>query len=68
MKEKDVTIEFAEGFECVLLSAKAVAKKGVAVDLDLYQEDFIEKFELPTFSIANNGNLIATYPKIFKWN
>ena len=66
LRDKDVVLTFAEGFECVMLSARSVANNGVAIDVDSYQKDFSFNFKLPVFSIGENGNLIATYKKVGK--
>lgn len=64
LKEKTVTLKFAEGFECVLLSAKTLANMGVSVNINDYKNDFPENFVMPAFSIAPNGTIIAGYTKV----
>ncbi len=66
LREKDVVLIFSEGFECVMLSARSLANKGIMIDLDSYQTSFSFNFKLPVFSLAENGNLIATYQKVGK--
>ena len=66
LRDKDVTLTFSEGFECVLFSATALANKGIKIDVNSYQTEFDSKFILPTFSITEDRKLIATYKKISK--
>ena len=66
LRDKDVILAFSEGFECVMLSARYLANKGITIDVDSYQTNFSFNFKLPVFSIAENGNLIATYQKVGK--
>lgn len=63
LKEKDVVLKFTEGFECVLLSAKSLAASGKHINTDSYQMEFPEGFIMPSFSISQNGTLIAGYTK-----
>ncbi len=64
LKEKNVVLKFAEGFECVLLSAHTLTNIGLSINLDDYSTDFPENFIMPSFSIAQNGTIIAGYKKV----
>lgn len=64
--DKDVILPFQEGFECVMLSAKSLAERGITIDVDSYQKEFSSNFVLPLFSITEDGHLIATYQKVGK--
>lgn len=66
LREKEVILEFEEGFKCVLPSAKQLIIKGHNVDPNRYQENFPVGFLLPVFSIKSDGQLIAKYEKVFK--
>ena len=66
LKEKDVTLQFAEGFQCVLLSAQTLKSKGINIDVDSYLTDFPYPYKMPVFSLTGDGHLIATYQKISK--
>jgi hypothetical protein len=66
LRDKDVVLTFSEGFECVMLSAKSLAERGVTVDIDSYQTDFSYNFVLPIFSLTEDGHLIAIYQKVGK--
>ena len=66
LREKNDTLKFKEGFDCVLLSAKELSNKGITIDVDSYQKDFVYNFRKPEFSITNDGYLVATYIKVSK--
>jgi hypothetical protein len=61
LKNKRVVLEFKNGFQCELLSAKEVFMSGVKVDMNTYQENFDKDFALPIFSINEHGWLMAEY-------
>jgi hypothetical protein len=64
LKEKDVVLKFTEGFECVLLSAQKISKLGKSVSVESYKTEFTEEFVMPSFSISQNGTIMAAYPKV----
>ncbi len=66
LKEKDVTLQFAEGFQCVMLSAKSLKNKGIKIDVDSYLLDFPYSYKMPLFSLTADGHLIASYQKVSK--
>ena len=66
LKNKRVVLEFSNGFECELLSAKEVFLKGIGVDMNAYQDDFEQGFTLPIFTVSDNGWLSAEYKTIGK--
>ncbi len=66
LKEKNDTVKFAEGFQCVILAAKQLAATGITIDADLYQSNFVYNYRKPEFSITEDGHLIATYIKVSK--
>lgn len=61
LKNKRVVLEFKNGFECELLSAKELFLKGDKVDMNTYSENFDKDFVLPVFSVSDNGWLMAEY-------
>lgn len=61
LKEKNVTLEFRNGFKCVLYSAKELFIKGVKIDVNSYQDDFPLKFSLPVFEVNDNGWITAGF-------
>ena len=66
LKSTNVTITFAEGFECELVAASTLVQLGSPIDVDSYQNSFSTNFILPVFSITADGYLIATYQKTGK--
>jgi hypothetical protein len=66
LKNTDVTVDFSNGFQCVLYSAEKLRSKGILVDINSYKEKFDERFRLPLFSVCEDGQLTALYPKVFK--
>lgn len=66
LRETNDTLKFKEGFDCVLLSAKELLNKGIAIDLDSYQLNFVYNYRKPEFSITDDGYLVATYIKVSK--
>jgi hypothetical protein len=66
LREKEVVIEFKEGFKCVLPSAKQLIIKGYQIDPNAYKTDFDKKFVMPVFKILADGHLVAEYEKVFK--
>jgi hypothetical protein len=61
LKDKDVTLHFEEGFDCMLYSAKSLFVKGISIDANSYKSDFTERYKLPIFSISASGILIAKH-------
>jgi hypothetical protein len=59
LKEKRVVLDFKNGFQLELLSAKELFLKGIAVDMNQYSEKFNDGYELPLFSVMENGWLGA---------
>jgi hypothetical protein len=66
LREKEVIIQFEEGFECILPSAKQLIIKGYELDPNSYQLDFSNRFLMPVFQILADGQLVAKYEKVFK--
>jgi len=63
LKDKNVTLHFSEGFDCVLLAAKALFSQGIKIDETLYPSDFDPKLEAPKFSLSPDGFLLALHTK-----
>ncbi len=61
LQEKNVILEFSNGFKVELLSAKACFVKGNQINMNEYKTDFPEKFLLPTFFIAESSHITAVY-------
>lgn len=68
LKDKEVTLEFENGFQCVLMSAKEVFIKGGSIRPDDYQDNFPMTYSLPLFDIAQNGLIMAKSKKLDKRN
>ena len=66
LKETNDTLKFKEGFDCVLISARELSNKGIAIVTDSYQEHFVYNYRKPEFSITEDGQLVATFIKISK--
>ncbi len=62
LQNKEVTVQFENGFDCVFESAKAMFLEGKNINATSYQESFSENFSLPVFNIINSGALVAIYP------
>lgn len=62
LREKNVIVNFKEGFECIFYSAKRLSAKGMNIQFENYPIDFVEEFTLPVFSINSNGSLAAAVP------
>jgi hypothetical protein len=61
LKNKEVTLSFDNGFDCVMLSAKELFTSGENVNPTNYQESFSDRFSLPVFTVLDDGHLIAGY-------
>ncbi len=61
LKNKRVVLEFKNGFQCELLSAKELFLKGEKIDMNAYQENFDNTFTLPVFTVSDNGWLLAEH-------
>ncbi|MFN5183014.1 MAG: hypothetical protein ACK5D5_08315 [Bacteroidota bacterium] len=68
LKEKQVVLEFKNGFKCVLFSAKELFLKGMKIDINTYQENFDSKFALPVFEINKDGWITAGFSSKSKDN
>jgi hypothetical protein len=66
LRDKEVIVEFKEGFKCVLPSAKQLIITGSQIDPNSYKEGFDNRFVMPVFSIQTDGHLVAEYEKVFK--
>ena len=66
LRNDDVTLHFQNGFDCVLLSAKALVIKGVSVNPNLYVEKFAPKYILPVFTIQASGQITGEVPYVGK--
>jgi hypothetical protein len=62
LKNKEVTVHFENGFDCIFTSAKALFLAGKQINATSYQEDFAANFLLPSFNIVSSGNLVAIFP------
>lgn len=62
LKDKQVTLKFENGFECLMLSAKELFMNGSSINAASYEESFSPKFPLPVFNILESGQLMAIYP------
>ncbi len=62
LKDKEVTLKFENGFECVLFSAKELFMNGRNINAASYEENFPKKFTLPVFNMLESGQLVAIYP------
>ena len=61
LKDKEVTLTFENGFDCVMLSAKELFMSGKKVNAANYEESFSSKFILPVFTVIDGGQLTARY-------
>ncbi|HXD93241.1 MAG TPA: hypothetical protein VNX01_08510 [Bacteroidia bacterium] len=61
LKDKEVTLKFENGFECVLFSAKELFMNGRNINAASYEESFPAKYSLPYFNILDSGQLMAVY-------
>ncbi|HEX7413863.1 MAG TPA: hypothetical protein VF411_07430 [Bacteroidia bacterium] len=66
LKDKEVTLKFDNGFNCVMLSAKDLFRSGKSINASNYQESFPINFSLPVFNILQDGHLMAKYPNVGK--
>jgi hypothetical protein len=55
LKNKRVTLNFKNGFDIELLSAKELFLKHIEIDLNSYLEDFEKNSNLPLFVVMENG-------------
>lgn len=55
----DVTLNFKEGFNCILFSAKKVSMTHKHIDLTKYVESFPANYLLPVFSVATDGHILG---------
>lgn len=55
LKNKRVTLNFKNGFDIELLSAKELFLKHIEIDLNSYLEDFEKNSKLPLFVVMENG-------------
>lgn len=62
LQNKDVTVHFENGFDCVFMSAKTLFLKGKQINPITYQEIFLENFKIPVFNIISSGRLVAIFP------
>jgi hypothetical protein len=63
LKDKEVTIEFENGFTCVMLPAKELFISGKNVNPLNYQEGFSRNFVMPVFNVMPDGHLTAVHKK-----
>ena len=68
LRDKEVTLEFENGFQCVLLSAKEVFIRGGSIKPDDYQDNFPMTYTLPLFNISQSGLIMAQSKKLDKRN
>lgn len=61
LRDKEITLKFENGFDCVMMSAKQLFLKGVSVNAMNYEEKFAPLYTLPVFTILQDGHLMATY-------
>jgi hypothetical protein len=61
LKDKEVTLMFENGFDCVMIPAKQLFLKGVSINALNYEEKFAPLFSLPVFNVLQDGHLMATY-------
>ena len=66
LKDKRVVLQFNNGFELEMLSAKEVFMKDNSFDPSSYPVDFPGRYLLPTFNILPGGQLEAIYHKMVK--
>ena len=64
LRDKEVTIKFENGFDCVMLSAKQLFLKGIKINALNYEEAFPVLFSMPVFSILQDGHLMAVYQNV----
>lgn len=61
LRDKEVTLRFENGFDCVMIPAKQLFLKGMNINASNYEEKFPPLFALPVFNIIPDGHLMATY-------
>ena len=64
LRDKEVTITFENGFDCVMLSAKELFLKGTKLNAMNYEEKFAPLVSLPVFTILQDGHLMAVYQNV----
>jgi len=62
LQNKEVTVHFENGFDCVFESAKDLFLEGKQLNATSYKEKFADNFLLPNFNIVSSGNLVAIFP------
>jgi len=60
--DKRVTLNFDNGFDIILLSAKELQQAGLLKDITSYQTSFPPKYQLPVFHLNQKGQIAAGYP------
>ena len=66
LRDEDVILEFEEGFTCLLYSASSLSRNQIQADVNSYKVNFTKEYELPIFSISEEGIIVATYQKAYK--
>ena len=61
LKDKNVTIHFENGFDCVMISAKELFMNGKSLHAGTYPESFSATYTLPVFFILPEGGIVASY-------
>lgn len=66
LQDKRVRITFTSGVEIELLSAKELAGKGMKIEVAGFLKEFDPRYQLPQFSLAGNGHILALYQSRIK--
>ena len=66
LQDKEVTLKFDNGFDCIMTSAKQLFLNGNNINATSYELEFTKDYSLPNFNILESGQLMAVYTSKIK--
>jgi hypothetical protein len=64
LRDKETIVFFENGFEIILFSAKQLLSTGKIQDANIYPIDFDRGYEIPRYTLLDNGNFLAAHKTI----